>query len=226
VTSDLKENFNIKNRISTIFNPVDLEEINKHKKMAVDFDFSRFTFISIGRLDQGKNHKLMIKGFSRLKNKNTQLIIIGDGTLKSDLEQYIKKLNLENRVYLAGYMANPYSWLHRSDCFVLASNYESFGIVLIEALACNLPVISTDCQSGPREILSPDSKSIISDKGRFEICRHGILSRVNDMASLKEAMDYLINTPILLKEFKKKALKRASDFDSRLIKKLFVKAIE
>lgn len=226
VTRDLMTNFYITNRITTISNPVDLEDITRKKIEKVDFDFSRFTFITIGRLDSGKNHKLMIKAFSRIKNRDTQLIIIGEGSLRQEIQDYITFLKLEDRVFLAGYTSNPYSWLHKSDCFVLTSSYESFGIVLIEALACGLPVISTDCQSGPREILDPDGQSFVSDQGRFEICRHGILTRVHDIASMDEAMDYLIENPELLEKFRSRATDRALDFDSDIIKKDFVEVLK
>jgi N-acetylgalactosamine-N,N'-diacetylbacillosaminyl-diphospho-undecaprenol 4-alpha-N-acetylgalactosaminyltransferase len=127
----------------------------------IDFDFSRFTYITIGRLDIGKNHKMMIDSFSKIKDKNSQLIIIGYGELEDKLNQYIEYLDLENRVFLVGRQENPYKWLHHSDCFLFTSLHEGFPNVILEALACNLSIISTDPNGVVGEILEKKFGTII-----------------------------------------------------------------
>lgn len=177
--TDLKENFGIKNNVDIIPNTINIEDIYTKMQKEVNFDFSRFTYITIGRLDSGKNHKMMIEAFDKL-DFDAQLLIIGEGELKEDLSSLINRLKLNNKVFLLGFQNNPYKYLAKSDCFVFTSNYESFGIVLLEAMACGLPIISTDCESGPREILGKNSK-------------YGLLVQVNDIKNLSVAMMEMYN---------------------------------
>ncbi|MFO7809977.1 MAG: glycosyltransferase [Candidatus Delongbacteria bacterium] len=92
---------------------------------------------------------------------DSRLIIIGDGDRRNYLEALVLDLELTNRVFIIGSRDNPYKYIKNSDIFVLSSVYEGFGIVLIEAMACGLPVISTDCKSGPAEIISGESGVLV-----------------------------------------------------------------
>ena len=114
----------------------------------------QFTIVSTGMLIDVKNHDLLLEAFSKVTfSLNASLTILGDGPLLSHLVTKIKSLGLQDRVLLPGYVSSPISWLHASDLFVLSSNYEGFGNVIIEALAAGLPVVSTACPFGPIEIL-------------------------------------------------------------------------
>ena len=145
--------------IETIYNPFDLTKIKQSAiKEVPEHSFDIFTFISVGRLDRGKNHRLLIEAFSMLEDTATQLIILGEGVEREGLQRYIRSLSLQERVFLLGFDRNPYQYLIRSDLFVFTSRYEGFPNVLVESLACGLPVISTDCKSGPREILAPETR--------------------------------------------------------------------
>lgn len=206
---DLEVNFNIKNNLYPIYNPIDIESINKKKDEYIDIELKKFTFVTIGRLDQGKNHKLMIDA---IKDIDANLLIIGDGVLRDDLKQYIKMMNLENKVFLLGLQSNPFKYLSKSDAFIFSSNYESFGMVLLEALACDLPIISTDCLSGPREILSPNTDMKYKLKDNIELAEYGILTPVNNVNKFQEAMNLIINDYGLRTGYKKKAKYRVSDF--------------
>lgn len=206
-TCDLIENFNCK-RVETINNPIDLEKIKELSSQKVEFRDDSFTFITIGRLDKGKNHKLMIDA---MHNIDAKLYIIGDGELKDELENHIKSLNLENKVMLLGKQINPYKFLKQADCFLFSSNYEGFPNVILEALACNLPIISTDCKSGPREILSPNS-DINLKLDKMEFSKYGILVPLNNKKNLNEAMNVVINNEKLRNNYRKKALDKVSDF--------------
>jgi len=111
-------------------------------------------FINIARLSPEKDHKKLIRAFSKVAKKHikSKLIIIGDGPLKSELQQLITESSLKKRVLLLGQKFNPMPYLKASDCFVLSSNYEGQGLVLLEAMVLEKPVISTDI-SGPRSVL-------------------------------------------------------------------------
>lgn len=196
-SNDLKENFGIKNSIDIVPNTIDIEEIKEKMQEEVDFNFSKFTFITIGRLDNGKNHKLLIEAFAKL-DFDAQLLIIGEGELKKDLINLIHRLKLKNKVFLLGFQNNPYKYLSKANCFVFSSNYESFGIVLLEAMACGLPIISTNCESGPREILCED--------------KYAILVPIKDIKALYNAMNEIYNNDKLKDKYILKSKERITYF--------------
>lgn len=110
--------------------------------------------LSVGTLKEQKDHATLIRAFALLPLAlNAKLTILGEGVLRSELEALIKQLCLEGRVALPGFEVDPYPWYRTADLFVLSSRWEGFGNVIVEALECGLPVVSTDCQSGPAEIL-------------------------------------------------------------------------
>jgi len=206
---DLVNNFGVKS-VDVIYNLVDIDKIKELALIDVDFDFEPFTFVTIGRLDVGKNHMLMIEAFSRLENIDAQLLIIGDGDLKELLQEKINQLSMEDKIFLLGKQANPYKYLSRSDCFTFSSNHEGFPNVLLEALACDLPIISTDCQSGPREIL----------KGEY-----GVLTKVSDVDEFYDAMKIMIENENLRHELSIKARNRVKDFNIDIISAEYEKAL-
>jgi N-acetylgalactosamine-N,N'-diacetylbacillosaminyl-diphospho-undecaprenol 4-alpha-N-acetylgalactosaminyltransferase len=221
---DLIENFNCE-KVVTIHNPFDVEKIINLSKENIEYHKDKFSFITIGRLDSGKNHKLLINSFSKL-NIDANLYIIGEGELRSELENQIKTLNLEKKVFLLGRKENPYKYISKSDCFVFSSNYEGFPNVLLEALSCSIPIISTDCKSGPREILAPQSdfKNILSSG--IEQSEYGILTTTNDEKSMMEAMKLMYENESLREEYKSKAQNRAKEFDKDSLIKEYIKIIE
>lgn len=145
------------NNIKTIHNPVmNTNDIDKSWDPPSHdwFSENRTVIISIGRLQKQKNHELLIKSFSRLNNRmDCKLLIIGDGPLKSDLVKLSNSLGIQDDVEILDYVDRVYPYMAHASAFVLSSNYEGFGNVLVEALACGCPVISTDCPHGPSEIL-------------------------------------------------------------------------
>ncbi len=214
---DLIKNFNInENLIKTINNPFDLEKIKNLSKESIEFDFSKFTFITVGRLDVGKNHQMMIKAFAKLKD-DCQLIILGDGELKQELLNLINKLNLSERVFLIGFDANPYKYLAKSDCFVFSSNHEGFPNVLVEALACNLAVISTDCN---REILAPELNVEVIDEVKF--ASYGMLTPINSEIHFSKAMEKILKDKNLREKYKNLAKQRSLHFSKNKIIKEFL----
>lgn len=205
---DLKNNFNVI-KLSYIHNPFNLEMIEKMSKEKIEIKKKRFTFVTVGRLDHGKNHRLIIDA---IKDIDADLWIIGDGELKEEIEEYIRVQKLENKVYLLGKKENPFSYISKADCFVFASNHEGFPNVLVEALACELPIISTDCKSGPREILAPNSDINFQIKDDIEILEYGILTPVKDIKNMRKALNMILNDESLRKNYKEKAKFRANDF--------------
>jgi N-acetylgalactosamine-N,N'-diacetylbacillosaminyl-diphospho-undecaprenol 4-alpha-N-acetylgalactosaminyltransferase len=240
---DLIDNFSIKSsKIITIYNLFDLEKIYKNSKIKVSNQIfnqeENFNLITVGRLDSGKNHQLIISAFAKImsddevtnfikqKNKKLNLIILGSGELKLNLKEQIKKLNLEKNIFLLGFDSNPYKYMSKSDIFVFASLYEGFPNVLVEALSCQLPIISTDCKSGPREILAPNNKIIPEKlKNGINIERHGFLTDLNNLDSLFTAIKTMILNEELRTNFHKNSQKRAEDFNKNRIFESYLEII-
>jgi N-acetylgalactosamine-N,N'-diacetylbacillosaminyl-diphospho-undecaprenol 4-alpha-N-acetylgalactosaminyltransferase len=218
---DLKNNFNV-TKLAYIHNPFNLEMIEKMSKEEIEIEKKRFTFVTVGRLDHGKNHKLIIDA---MKDIDADLWIIGDGELRNEIQEYIRVQKLEDKIYLLGKKQNPFSFLSKADCFVFASNHEGFPNVLVEALTCELPIISTDCLSGPREILAPNSDINLQLKDKIELAEYGILSPVKNIEKMKEAMHLMINDESLRKNYQEKAKLRANDFKIEEIIEQYEEAI-
>jgi len=158
----LNKQFSIEDT-TVIPNMSDRAKFKKMSKKAIREDHKDifdedFIFITVGSLTEQKAHWYLLRCFKNLSknNRNVKLVILGDGTLREKLEKLTKSLGLENEVFFLGKVENVFPYLKNSDCFVLTSFYEGFPNVITEALSQNLPVISTDCVSGPREILSPE----------------------------------------------------------------------
>src|SRR5699024_1692708 len=140
------------------------------------FSEKDFLIMNMGRLveEKGQWHLIRAMKYVTQEIKNAKLIIMGVGELESYLKVLVEQLNLVNNVKFLGFKRNPFKYIKNSDLFVMSSISEGFGNVLIEAMACNVPVISTDCRYGPREILEPQS-DFNSSTNKIEYCEYGVL---------------------------------------------------
>lgn len=229
IARDLAENFSIDERkIRIIHNPVDIEKIRRLSQEPIDQQYQEiFTYpviITMGRLTEQKGQGHLIKAFFRVKDAmpDAKLVILGEGERKNFLLQLSRDLNLERDVHLLGWHKNPFAFVSRAKLFVLSSLWEGLPDVLLEAMACGLSVISTDCKSGPREILAP-STDVESEAKDIEHVEYGILVPVcasnefkpsleREEEMLSEAMLRLLRDSRLSLEFAKKARERAEDF--------------
>jgi len=142
------------------------------------------TIVSVGRLSEQKNHHVLIEAFSKITNDfpDYKLVIYGEGELRENLENQIKKLGLEKRVELPGVKKNIKQEIYDASLFVLSSLYEGMPNALMEAMALGLPVISTDCPcGGPNFLIKNDE--------------NGILVKVNDVFELESAMRKVLSNP-------------------------------
>ena len=147
--------------VTTISNFVDREHIsqqlvcNNRTEDRELFSSDMFTYITIGRLVAEKDHAFMLKAFAEVlkKRPDSQLIIVGEGPERARLERLCLELTISESVHLLGTRDNVFPLLRESDAFVLTSKEESFGLVLLEAQLSSLPVVSTNCPTGPRELL-------------------------------------------------------------------------
>jgi len=165
--------------INVVYNPV----VNKFMLDMAEHHIEHSWFgrgnppviLGVGRLEPAKGFLTLIKSFAILrKTYCARLVILGEGSLRFQLEGEVKRLGLEDQVHLAGFIDNPYAFMKQASLFVLSSVWEGLPNALIQAMACGTPVVSTDCPSGPSEIL---------EGGRW-----GRLVPVNDEVALAEAM--------------------------------------
>ena len=161
-------------KVTTLYDPIiSTKKINEKKREKVSLKFDNF-YLAIGRLTKQKNFKFLIEVFSEfLKASRSNLVIIGEGEEKESLRKLIEKKNLKGRVFLVGFKDNVFKYFEKSKCFVLSSLWEDPGFVLVESAYMNVPIISSDCDNGPKEIL---------DYGK-----NGILFKSNNKASLLDA---------------------------------------
>ena len=215
-----KKKMGIKSNILTIYNILDIKNCIKLSGEKIPHKYqeifkSGFIFINIGRLDASKGQWFLIRSFRNVVDKynDAKLVILGNGELKKELEDLIKKLNLEKNVFLLGNQNNVFPFLKNSNCFVLSSLFEGLPVSLLEALSTNLTIISTDCRSGPREILCPD----LELDRRIEypyFGKYGILTNTFDRKSIFETIN------------EKPLNKDEGDFSNLFFKKLIFDTID
>lgn len=164
--------------------------------------------LSVGRLSPNKGYADLIDAFALIHSEtNLNLVILGEGVARSELEAKVSALGLEDRIFLPGAVDNPFAWMARAKLFVLASYFEGLSNVLVEAMACGCPVVSTDCPTGPREILRDG--------------RYGPLVPLRDPRALAEAMRQTLDNPPDVELLKR----RAMDFHVGLIVEQYVEAL-
>lgn len=234
------------NRIITIYNPCDIELINRMADDPVSdsmFESIRKKFdrivINAGRLTHQKGQWHLIRAFKEVvkKHPSTALVILGEGELKPYLEELIKDSGLSENVFLLGFHNNPYPFLKRSDIFAFSSLFEGFGNILLEAMACGLPVVSCDCDAGPRELMAPQSDlHCFADKVQTE--QYGILTKVMDGTKYKaedplskeekmfaEAISKMLDDEAVLNRYKACSSDRIKDFSKEMILKEWEKVL-
>lgn len=201
--------------INYIPNPFDTEQFFQLSKAPLPESLTKpehFIFIHVGNNGRAKNHTLLLKAFSKLHHHKCELWLIGKGTDDNTLKGLIIELGIENKVQTFGQVNNPIPYMLKANTFVLCSDYEGSPNVLVEALACKLPIIATDCDFGPREILS----DVVQDKtliDEIEIVKHGILVPVGKVSTLAKAMVHCINSTDLIDSFTEKAIERVLPWD-------------
>jgi glycosyltransferase involved in cell wall biosynthesis len=188
--------------IRVIPNPVVTPDFETRAAAAVDHgwltDRSFSVFVAAGRLVPLKGFDTLLNAFDQVQRRcPARLIIIGEGPLRETLTLLRDRLKLQETVDLPGFIDDPLPVFARAAVVVVSSVYEGFGLTLVEAMACGTPVVSTDCPTGPREIL---------DNGRF-----GPLVPVNDAGRLAEAMLSALNSPIPPERLKARAAEYAVD---------------
>ncbi|MEO0275074.1 MAG: glycosyltransferase [candidate division WOR-3 bacterium] len=251
VSYDLSR-FGLRGQI-VIYNPVDVEYIRTASNETIPEFFQREPYIvNVGRLTEAKGqwYLLRIFKFLKLDHPRLKLVIIGDGELKEYLTNTSRKLGLrtyvwgmneftdEYDVYFLGFQRNPFKYMAKAQLFVLTSLWEGLPTVLLEAMACGTTIVSTDCKSGPREIISPDTdfRKIANE---VEFSSYGVLvpplevrykeaDEPLDHRELKllSTINELLLNDTLRKNYSSQALRRAEQFDIHSISESWFKILK
>lgn len=227
----LRKNFQITINIKTLYNSVNSEKIKKLSESELDQNFleNKFNFIHVGRFFPQKNHLNLIEAFSKLKYEDTQLVLLGKGGIEGDTfkqsKNLVEELGLQSRVIFVGFDNNPFKYLKKSHVFVLSSDFEGLPMVILEAMSIGLPVISTDCSTGPREILAPTTDFSYVNSNDVEIADYGVIVPINQPVLLAEAMELLYCNKELRESLSDKSLIRVKDFDIKQISKGYIDVI-
>ena len=175
-----------RDKIHVIYNPLVSERIFQEATKPLDHPWFQPgqppVVLSVGRLEQQKDYETLIRAFAQVaKQIPARLLILGEGSQRSAIQYLIAELGLEDRVQTPGFSTNPYAYMSRAAVFVLSSAWEGLPGVLVEAMACGCPLVSTDCPSGPAEIL---------ENGKW-----GALVPVGDSVALAQAILAAIKNP-------------------------------
>lgn len=159
-----------KANISTVYNPLDFDKIEELSNFDVPDSLKNKNYIiTVSSLAPGKRIDRTIKAFNKLKDNDLHLIILGEGEEKKSLIKLVEDLGISHKVEFLGFIENPKPYMKHAKMLSFTSDYEGLGLVLVEALACGTPVLSTNCPSGPDEILKgPLKKYLIEMKDRSE----------------------------------------------------------
>lgn len=159
VAGDVAENLGVDpDRISVIYNPLLAGEIRKRAAEPVSHPWfapgAPPVIINVGRLSRQKDQALLMEAFGEVRSgQRARLAILGEGSQRAELETLARRLGIQDDVWLPGHVENPHAFLARSRVFALSSRVEGLPNVLLEAMVCGVPVVATNCPSGPAEIL-------------------------------------------------------------------------
>ncbi len=185
IRDDLTHNYRVSlDKITVIPNPVDRDLALQMSRQDPHEELPGPVVVAMGRLVPLKNFALLLEAYAKLDGPGT-LLILGDGPMKQSLVAQARRLGIAQRVRMPGFVANPFAYIARADCFVLPSDGEGFPNGLVEAMSMGVPVVSTNCHSGPSEIL--DGAEVLRIEAPYE-ARYGLLVPTGDAPAMAQAI--------------------------------------
>ena len=193
----------VRGKVIEMPNPVDVGEIRRmglHEPKDAEVSAVPF-FLHVGQLVEQKDHDFLLHAYESYTKTGgkSRLLLIGQGEYEQKIRDIVKALNLDDMVFLLGWDENPLAYMHRARALLLTSKWEGIPNVMIESMALGCPVISTDCPTGPREVL---------DSGNF-----GRLVPMNDLAAFVDEMSRMDTDEVWRDEWVRRARERADYFD-------------
>lgn len=213
VKEDIEKAFFINpQKISVVYNPIDVEAVRKLAKEPIDRDeeqiFEAPTIINVARLEEQKGLHHLIKAFYFVQKKvaESRLVLVGDGSLRKDLENLARQLGIRDKVHFLGWRKNPFKYLTRAKVFAFTSIWEGFGLALLEAMALNIPIVAFKTKGGhaeflkdccplvdypKEEALAEEIVKLLTDKQYYRTIREKVQNRVKEFHYEKAAQKYL-----------------------------------
>ncbi|ESA38654.1 group 1 glycosyl transferase [Leptolyngbya sp. Heron Island J] len=196
VARDLEQNAKISmEQMTVIYNPVVTPDFTQKAQETVAHPWFKAdqppVLLGVGRIVKQKSFATLIRAFALVRQRYpARLMILGDvdarePSVKPELEALIEKFGLQDDVLFLGFVENPYAYMAQSSVFVLSSIYEGFGNVVAEAIAAGTPVVSTDCESGPAEILNKGQYGELVPVGDHEAMANAILATLNQPTDIQ-----------------------------------------
>lgn len=202
-------------RVRVIHNAVDIAEVERRAEEAPSLQLGAPYVVAAGRLERQKGFDILISAFAASRHRRThRLVILGEGNELEALAAQARALGVEDRVIFAGWQDNPWALMRRAELFVLSSRWEGFANVVIEAMASRVPVVVSDCDYGPKEIVRDGRDGLVVPRG--------------DPFAMRDAIDRVLDDAALRARFVESARVRAREFDvSRIVERyqeLFLEA--
>lgn len=193
-------------KVVTVYNPIVDNGIFEASKQCpvhpwLEKERTFQTLVLAGRLSYPKNHPLMFEVLKRLRQQGDfRLILLGDGELREELQKLAKNMQLDQWIDFHGYEKNPYAYMAHCDCVVLSSRYEGLPTVLVEAMACGSRIVSTDCPSGPAEILENGKYGVLVENQNADALAEGIMealeSEIPKESLRMRSMDFTVQNAV------------------------------
>lgn len=207
----VRERYNYKN-VRTVYNSIELDKIQSLAEELIDINYEYI--IAVGRMaaDNVKQQDVIIEAYAKsvLSQKDIKLVLLGDGENKNNLKKLVTKLQLTDKVVFVDFKANPFPYIKNAKFLVLASKYEGFPNVILESFACETPVVSYDCQTGPSEVINHK--------------QNGLLVEDQNIEKLIEALNLMVEDEALYQLCRSNTITSASAFSvANIEKKLFYK---
>jgi len=239
VKYDLFKNFNIDlNQISTIYNFVDIKSIQKKCRQPInpldEHIFKKDVIINMSRFTKQKGQIHLIKAFKYINQKkiDLNLVLLGEGPLYNSYQDLVKSLGLDKSIFFIPFKENPFPYLNRAKLYISSSLYEGLANAVLEAMACGLPIITSNCPGGIKEILKTNFKKInIEDDYKFAeygIVTDGFYNKKDTDRSekkLAKAVISLLDDKNLYDHYQKQSKLRIKNFSKQNILKDWIKII-
>lgn len=236
MSADIQRIYSIpKEKLYTLYNPYDCDECLKLAKEEILMELPYPTIVSMGRITSVKGYHHLLKALKiALTNiSNLKLILIGEGELKNELLKYSKNLGIERNVSFVNFQSNPYSYIGKCHLYILSSINEGFPNALVESMACGIPVIATDCYTGPREIITERFEDKVAEGieySDFGVLIPPFISDDSDESEkdkmLAKAIVGMLNDKERYEYYQKRSLERAKTFSKEKYKEYLINIIK
>ena len=215
INEDLKKNFGITIPMEVIYNPLEIPKKQVSPKN-LDGSLDPIRIITVGSVDKRKNHRMVVKAMKTIGDTSLTFDIYGAGPLEDQLKKEIFDMGLNKQIFLKGRTKEVNKKLLAAHIFILSSHNEGFPNALMEAIAVGLPCISTNCLSGPLEMLNENEKVNIPN-GSFVKAKYGILINTDDDMGLAKAIKFLKNNPEERENYSRLSLQRAKAYELDIV---------